>query len=144
MCKSVRSPPCRWQNCCFSPSKSGFKDQHLAGWDGVRCGLHVYQVTHFKDTLPYTASDESRGLRIGPHCYSAIISTARGWRAHFFPPIIIGAFFLSLSSIDNGSEENDPFLWIPWMAPNILLPLLQSRDQSKMDCCGLPVSKDDP
>ncbi|KAI4804389.1 hypothetical protein KUCAC02_026019, partial [Chaenocephalus aceratus] len=43
--------------------KSGFKDQHLAGWDGVRCGLHVYQVTHFKDTLPYTASDESKGAK---------------------------------------------------------------------------------
>lgn len=54
-------PPCCWQNCYFSPSRSGFKDQHLAGLDGVCSGLHVYQVTNFKDTRPYTASDESKG-----------------------------------------------------------------------------------
>lgn len=47
-------------NCYFSSSKEEFKDQHLAGWDRERRGLHVYQVTHFKETLPYTASDESK------------------------------------------------------------------------------------
>lgn len=110
MCKSERSPPRRWQNCYFSPSKSGFKDQHLAGWDGVRCGLHVYQVTHFKDTLPYTASDESKGAKDRATLSLCHYHHCQRMDGSFFS-IIIGLFYPP-PSINNASEEYDLFLWI--------------------------------
>lgn len=67
------------------------------------CGLHVYQVTHFKDTAPFTSSDESKGAEDRAtlsfchyHCY-------QGMDGSFFPLIIV-FFYLS---INNGSEEYD-------------------------------------
>lgn len=81
-----------------------------------RSGLHVYQVTHFKDILPYTASDESKGAKDRATLSFCYYHHCQGMDGSFFS-IIISLFF---SSINNGSEEYDPFLWIFWMAPNVL------------------------
>lgn len=110
----MKNPPCRWQNCYFSPSKSGFKDQHLAGWDGVRCGLHVYQVTHFKDTLPYTASDESKGAKDR----AALSLSLLPGDGRLIFSIIIGLFFL-----------HQQWFWRIWSLP--LSPLKGSKHSAR-------------
>lgn len=77
-CPKVKhAPSCCWQNCCFSPSKSGFKDQHLVGSDGVRSGSHVYWVTDFKDGLTQPVM-RAKDPMIGLHCHSATVTAAKG------------------------------------------------------------------
>lgn len=88
--KGAVGRPAAEQNCYFCSSKSRFKDQHLAGLNGKRGGLHVYQVANFKDTQWVMRAEQQT---IAPHCHSATITTARGLKAHFFPPLIIGLFF---------------------------------------------------
>lgn len=120
-------PSCCWQNCYSSPSKSRFKDQHLARWDGVCSGLHDYQVTNFKDTLPYTASDESKGANGRATLSFCHYHYRQGMDGSFFS-IIIRLF--SPPSINNGSEEYDLLLWVFWMAPNILHERPECREAS--------------
>lgn len=86
-CPKLKDPPpthssSRWQNCYFSPSKRGFKDQHLAGWDAVACmsiRLHTSKTQRHSQ-----AAMRAKGPRIEPHCHSAIITATRGWTDHFF------------------------------------------------------------
>lgn len=51
-----------------------------------RMGLHACWsgYTLQRSTAIHSQRWEQRGPRIGPHCHSAIISTAREWIAHFF------------------------------------------------------------
>lgn len=88
-------------------SKSRFKDQHLAGLNGVRSGLHVYQVTNFKDTLPYTASDESKGANDRATLSFCHYHCCQGMDGSFFSSYNWAFFPPSINSV---SEEYDLFL----------------------------------
>lgn len=113
---------CCWQNCYSSPSESRFKDQQLAGSNGERSGLQIYQVSDFKESQPVMRAKEPM---IGSHCHPATITTARGRKALFFFFLIIGSSPSAPPSpphpINNASEEYDLFLWGFWMAPNVFL-----------------------
>lgn len=87
-----------------APSRMGWGTQWLACLSGYKLQRH---------TAIHSQRWEQRSPTIGPHCHSAIITTARGWTAHFF--YYNWAFFsppLSTMVLKNMISSFESFEWL--------------------------------